>query len=366
MNFENEEIRALKVSAYQIPTDYPESDGTLKWNSTTLILTEIEAANQKGIGYTYADASVVSFIERNLKELVLRRNALDIPAIWQSLYAAIRNNGTSGLACMAIAAVDNALWDLKAKILGVSLSQLLGKAKDQIEIYGSGGFTSYPADRLQHQLSSWVESGIKKVKIKIGRDAAADPKRIKESRAAIGNDNQLFIDANGAYDEKTALEKAIVFNDYGISWFEEPVSADNLKGLKFIREHAPANMKIAAGEYGDTLGYFSTMLSAGAVDVLQADATRCCGITGYLKAGILAQAYKIPFSFHCAPAIHLHASMSLGNFFIGEYFHDHVRIENMLFDGVQTPVNGFLKPDESRVGHGLVFKQQDAEKYRII
>src|SRR5581483_3886374 len=127
-----------------------------------------------------------------------------------------------------------------------------------------------------------------RVKMKIGRDPANDPRRVAEAREAIGPDTQLFVDANGAYSRKEALALAHLFaRDAGVTWFEEPVSSDDLEGLHLMREHAPAGMEIAAGEYGYDLWYFRRMLEAEAVDVLQADATRCAGITGFLRVGAL-------------------------------------------------------------------------------
>jgi L-alanine-DL-glutamate epimerase-like enolase superfamily enzyme len=122
---------------------------------------------------------------------------------------------------------------------------------------------------------------------------------------------------------------------------------------------------VAAGEYGYALDYFLTMLQSGSVDVLQADATRCGGISGFLKAGYTAEAFQVPFSFHCAPALHLHAAVCLPGFYIGEYFHDHARIEELLFDGAPVPRNGKLKPDLLRSGLGISLKGKEAEKYRI-
>jgi L-alanine-DL-glutamate epimerase-like enolase superfamily enzyme len=266
---------------------------------------------------------------------------------------------------MAISAVDNALWDLKAKLFNVPLVSLLGKVRDDFRIYGSGGFTSYSIDRLQKQLGGWADEGITQVKMKIGRDAAKDVERVKTARQAIGKDCALFVDANGAYTIKQALEKARQFEELGVSWFEEPRPSDDLKGLNFIREHAPAGMNVAAGEYGYHLPYFKQMLAAGSVDVLQADATRCGGISTFLKAGHVCEAYQLPFSSHCAPSLHLHAGLSLPSFYTGEYFYDHVRIENMLFDGVARPVNGALHADWSRPGIGLEFKKKDAGKYKV-
>jgi L-alanine-DL-glutamate epimerase-like enolase superfamily enzyme len=358
-------ITSLKVSAYTVPTDFPESDGTLEWTSTTMVLLELEGSGTTGIGYTYADESVAVLIEKRLKNLVIGRDPLENEKIINDLLTAIRNDGHCGLAYMALSAVDIALWDLKAKILDVPLSVLLGPLRNKALIYGSGGFTSYSDERLEKQLGGWANEGLTAVKMKIGRHPNKDTHRIKTARNAIGKKTGLFIDANGAFTVKQALGMAEKFKKYDISWFEEPVSSDDPEGLKFIREHLPAGINIAAGEYGFAPGYFLNMLQKGAVDVLQADATRCGGISGFIKAGNLCGAFQIPFSFHCAPSIHLHASLCLDNFYIGEYFHDHVRIEELFFDGTIKPKHGYLMPDLSMPGLGLVFKRQDAEKYKV-
>jgi L-alanine-DL-glutamate epimerase-like enolase superfamily enzyme len=358
-------VKTLYVSAYTIPAQTPEADGTIKWNSTTLIMVEVAAADKTGIGYTYANEATAIVINKTLKEIVVNANALDIPLLNAKMIAAIRNDGQTGIAMMAVSAVDNALWDLKAKLFDVPLCNLLGKARESMLIYGSGGFTSYNKKQLQQQLSNWVDEGIAHVKIKIGTHPEKDIERVKEARDAIGKDASLFVDANGAYTVKQAIEKSYQFKEYNISWFEEPVTSDNLEGLRFIREHVQPEVNVAAGEYGYNLSYFYHMLKANGVDVLQADATRCGGITNFLKAAGLAEAQQIPFSSHCAPALHLHAVLSLQGFYIAEYFFDHVRIENMLFDGVTVSKNGSIYPDLSRPGMGIEFKHADAEKYKI-
>lgn len=358
-------VEELSVSAYRIPTDAAESDGTLEWDSTTLVLVEIRAGGKLGIGYAYADAATAYFIDKKLRKVIVGLDAMHIPAAWQSMVAAIRNNGNSGITYMAVSAVDTALWDLKAKILDVSLAGLLGMVRDTFPVYGSGGFTSYSVEKLQQQLGSWAESGIKQVKMKVGRQPEKDVARVKAAKEAIGPGTGLFVDANGAYSAKQAIEKAFQFAEYGVTWFEEPVSSDDLQGLHLIRKRAPAGMNITAGEYGYNLSYFEKMLDAGAVDILQADATRCGGITGFLKAGYICEAHHLPFSSHTAPALHLHAALALSSFYIAEYFHDHVRIEEMFFDGVQKPVEGAIHPDLSRPGLGLEFKRADADPYKI-
>jgi L-alanine-DL-glutamate epimerase-like enolase superfamily enzyme len=150
-----------------------------------------------------------------------------------------------------------------------------------------------------------------------------------------------------------------------VVWFEEPRPSDDLLGLRLLRDRAPAGMDIAAGEYGDTPDYFLRMLKAGAVDCLQADATRCGGYTGFLKAAALCEAFQMPLSAHCAPQLHAHVGCAVHSLRHVEYFHDHNRIDRMLFDGILEPHLGMLKPDRNQTGHGMTLKTVDAEKFRI-
>lgn len=358
-------VESLDVSAYTIPTDFPESDGTYAWDSTTMVVVQARAGGERGLGYTYADVACADLIHRHLAPLVEGREAFDIPAIWAAMQQSIRNLGRPGITAMAISAVDTALWDLKARLLDLPLVTLLGAARESAPIYGSGGFTSYPIDRLQQQLGGWAEQGIPRVKMKIGRQPDEDPARVRAARKAIGPDAELFVDANGAYSRKQALALAERFAEQDVCWFEEPVSSDDLEGLHLIRDRAPAGMDIAAGEYGYDLWYFRRMLEAGAVDVLQADVTRCGGITPFLLVGGLCQARSLSLSAHCAPALSVHPCCAVLPFRHLEYFHDHVRIEERFLDGVLRPESGRLAPDLSRPGHGLELKQADVETYAV-
>lgn len=358
-------IGDVKVSAYIIPTATPESDGTLEWDSTTLIFIEIFAGGKKGLGYSYANIAAATIIKSVLLPVLKNENCLDIPALTQKMFEVVRNDGQCGIAAMAISAVDNALWDLKAKCLDVPLCNLLGKAKNKILLYGSGGFTSYSEKQTRQQFEGWAAQGIKHFKMKVGRQPEMDVERVRAAREAIGNKAHLFVDANGAYTIKQAVEKANQFAAYNVSWFEEPVASDNLNGLHFIKTHCPPEVNIAAGEYGWNLPYFKNMLDAAAVDILQADATRCGGITNFLKVAGLCEAEHLPFSSHCAPSIHLHPALSISSFYISEYFYDHVRIEAILFDGVPQVIEGCLQPDLSRPGNGLEFKSKDAKQFQI-
>jgi L-alanine-DL-glutamate epimerase-like enolase superfamily enzyme len=357
-------IERLRVSVFSVPTDAPESDGTFEWDHTTMVLVEADGGGHTGIGYTYADESTATLIEKSLQHVVVGMPVLDVTAAWAAMVHRIRNLGRPGICSMAIAAVDTALWDLKARVVGLPLVKLLGQVREGVPLYGSGGFTSYNNARLEEQLGGWVANGIPRVKMKIGRNPRADIDRVHIAREAIGRDAELFVDANGAYDPKLALKQAEIFAaNERVTWFEEPVSSDDLEGLHLLRDRAPAGMNIAAGEYGYDLVYFRRMIDAGAVDVLQADASRCAGITGFLQAAALCQAHNIALSAHTAPALHMHVCCAAQPLIHLEYFHDHVRIERMFFDGVPWPVAGALHPDLSRPGNGLELKRADALRF---
>ncbi|HVC80500.1 MAG TPA: enolase C-terminal domain-like protein [Chloroflexota bacterium] len=358
-------IEGLEVSAFKIPTDAPEADGTYRWDSTTLVLVQASGGGIRSLGYTYADTATACLIRDLLAEKIAGLDAMDIPGCWEAMVHAIRNLGRPGISSMAIAAVDVALWDLKARLLDISLSTLLGAVREAVPVYGSGGFTSYSIDHLQKQLGGWVRDGIRRVKMKIGTYPEADLGRVRAAREAIGPDAALYVDANGAYSRKQALAQAAAFQEYGVVWFEEPVSSDDLEGLRLIRDRGPSGMDIAAGEYGYDLWYFRHLLEAGAVDVLQADASRCAGITGFLRAAALTESRSMKLSAHCAPSLHVAACAAIPLFSPIEYFHDHARIERMLFDGTVLPIDGALHPDRSRPGLGLEFKHADAAPYKL-
>jgi L-alanine-DL-glutamate epimerase-like enolase superfamily enzyme len=359
-------IESVEASAYSIPTDAPESDGTFAWDSTTFVLATVRAGGQVGTGYTYAGTPVVEVVQSKLADLITGEDALQPPARWAQMQRAVRNLGKPGVVAEAISAIDIALWDLRARLLDEPLTVALGAVHDATPIYGSGGFTSYDNDTLQKQLCGWAEAGIPRVKMKVGRDPDADIGRVTAARAAIGDAAELFVDANGAYNRKQALLWANRFAEYDVRWFEEPVTSDDLDGLRQLCRQGPAGMDIAAGEYGYHLPYFQQMLAAEAVDCLQADVTRALGITGVLKVAALCDARGMDLSLHCAPQISGQVGTAVWHLRHLEYFHDHVRIEGMAFDGTIEPEpGGLLRPDRTVSGHGLTVKQADLNQFRV-
>jgi L-alanine-DL-glutamate epimerase-like enolase superfamily enzyme len=359
-------VEKITASAYTVPTEQPESDGTLAWDSTTLVLVEAEAGGRRGLGYTYAGPACVEVVSGKLAGVVSGQDAFTPAASWAAMQHAVRNLGKPGLVAEAISAVDIALWDLAARLREVPLTVAIGAVHDGTAVYGSGGFTSYDDATLAKQLAGWAVAGIPRVKMKVGRDPDADERRARVARAAIGDDVELFVDANGAYSRKEALLWAQRFAEHDVRWLEEPVSSDDLAGLRLVRDRGPAGVTVAAGEYGYDLPYFQHMLDAEAVDCLQADVTRALGISGVLRVAALCDARSMDLSLHCAPQVSAHVGTAVWHLRHLEYFHDHVRIEGMAFDGVLDPSeDGVLRPDRGRPGLGLEVRHTDLEDYRV-
>jgi len=356
-------VARLEAMVYRVPTERPESDGTFAWEGTTVVVVEATAADRRGVGYACTDASAARLIREWLAPRVVGREAFDVPAIWEDLVASVRNVGRAGIASSAISAIDVALWDLKARLLGLPLVRLLGARREQVACYASGGFTSETPAELHAGAEAWLRRGFRAVKMKVGREPEGDLARVRLVRRALGSGPALYVDANGAYDRKQALLLADGFAELGVTWLEEPVSSDDLAGLRFVRERT--RLAVAAGEYGTDARYHRGLLEAQAVDVLQVDATRCLGLSGFLAAAALADVFSIPLSSHTAPAIHLHAACAAPRFLTLEYFHDHARLERFLFDGAVEPVEGSLRPDLELPGLGLELKRREAERYSI-
>lgn len=357
-------VDSVDVSAYSVPTaTAQESDGTLVWDSTSLVVVQLSCGEHTGLGYTYCHPAAGQVIESKLAPILEDADPLMPQRAWAEMQVQARQMGHTGIAAMAISAVDVAMWDLKARLLGVCLADALPRYRESVPIYGSGGFTNYSEEQLRDQVHGWVTQGFRSVKLKVGRDKAADPGRVETVRAAAGPDVDVMVDGNGAYAPQEAVLWARRFGDQGVTYFEEPVSSQDLAGLAAVCERAPAGLSVAAGEYGWNLPYYEQMLDARAVHILQADVTRCGGITNLLRVDGLCRARCLPFSAHCAPAISAHACCAMETVVHIEYFFDHYRIESLLFDGTLDPAGGLLTPDRSRPGLGLTLKRADARRY---
>lgn len=365
----DEPIRRVRLTTCSVPTTtdgrrMPETDGTARWDATMILLVEITAGTHTGIGYAYTTAGALQVSRDVLTQIVIGSDPFAATSTWYRMAAAVRNAGWSGIAAGAVSAVDIALYDLAARIANLPLVRFLGAASDRVEAYGSGGFTNLDDAQLERQLGRWAAEGYRAVKMKVGTDPSDDPRRVEVARRTIGSELALYVDANGAYDARQALMLADRFADQDVTWFEEPVSSDDLDGMRFVRARNPTGMRVAAGEYSYRPADHRRLIDSGAVDVLQADATRCGGITGFRNAAEQAVAAGIPLSAHTAPALHAVLGSALHGVMNVEAFHDHLLIETALFDGVAPLIDGAFVPDADAPGLGLALRGRDVERYR--
>jgi L-alanine-DL-glutamate epimerase-like enolase superfamily enzyme len=361
-------VETLTTAAFTVPTDAPEADGTFAWSSTTLVLVRASSQGETGHGWTYAPAATTAIVEEALAPVVLGCPAMDVGGAWGSMVRHVRNSGRHGLVGYAISAVDVALWDLKARLLGLPLHRLLGAVRSDVPVYGSGGFTTYDDRQLSEQLTHWtVEQRIPRVKIKIGESwgsrVGRDVERMRQAREVVGADVELFVDANGAYGAGQAIRVMDDVRDLHVRWFEEPVSSDDLAGLREVRQHVSAD--VAAGEYVGDLYEARDLCASGAVDCLQLDVSRVGGISEWLRGAAVAAAHNLQVSGHCGPHLHAHVAAATPNLRHLEWFHDHERIEAMLFDGTLDPSGGTITPRDDANGNGLTFRDDVAEPYRV-
>jgi L-alanine-DL-glutamate epimerase-like enolase superfamily enzyme len=353
-------VDAVETAVYRFPTPEPESDGTLTWDATTAVTVTVHAAGMVGLGWTYSTAAAAAVVRDHLAPAVTGQDADDITACWRDMHRACRNFGTRGIAMQAISAVDIALWDLKAQLHERPLHRLFGRARDNVPVYGSGGFTSLTDGQLGGQVESWRQAGCAAMKIKIGERWGECPDRDIERVAMLqrfaGPSVELMVDANGAYQLGQARRVGTRLDELGVVWFEEPVSSDDVSGLAELR--AVLDCDVAAGEYVADLADARALVDA--VDCLQLDATRCGGYTGFLRAAALAQAHQRAVSAHCAPAVHLPVAAAVANLRHVEWFADHAALEPQLVSGVVEVRDGAMPLVDDHSGHGYRLNDEAA------
>jgi L-alanine-DL-glutamate epimerase-like enolase superfamily enzyme len=354
-------ITGVSTAVYQFPTPQPEADGTLSWQATTAVTVTLRAGGTSGLGWTYSSPAAASIIQHHFLDILTDRDALDIAGGWSGMHRAARNLGTKGLVMQALSAVDIAWWDLKARLLHLPLTALMGRCRTSVPIYGSGGFTTLTDPQLEDQVQQWQSIGCTAMKIKIGESWGTridrDLARVHQLRELAGPDTELMVDANGGYCTGQARRVGAALDEEGVTWFEEPVSSDDHAGLAMIR--SVLRCDIAAGEYASDLYDAAALLPV--VDCLQLDATRCGGYTGWLRGATLAQAHNLDVSAHCAPALHAPVAAAIPNLRHVEYFADHARLEPLLVDGVPAARRGALHPNSNSPGHGMRISTQASD-----
>ncbi|MFW6174336.1 MAG: mandelate racemase/muconate lactonizing enzyme family protein [Chloroflexota bacterium] len=322
---------------------------------------------EEGLGVGTGHRAIRSVIENNLKDLLIGQDPFNIEKLWNDMFWRVRGYGRKGVAFQAISTLDIGLWDLKAKALGVPLYRLLNPYWERVPVYGSGGWTNYSESELVKEQTGYVERGFPRVKMKVGKDFGQsereDVTRLEAVRKAVGDDVEIYVDANNGYYAKQAIRMARVFEQYGVAWFEEPVLADDIEGLARIA--AAIDIPVATGEHEYTKYGFKELVSRGGADIVQPDVGRVGGITEWIKAASLAHAFNLPVAPHAVQLVHLHCSMATPNLKVVEYLGSAEKNDRFFYTEFPEPKDGWWAPYRDRPGLGLELDPAVVKKYRV-
>ncbi len=308
-----------------------------------------------GFSYLSGPRAVRALIHDDISDALIGHDPFNIEALWQDMFWRVRGYGRKGLAFQAISGLDVALWDLKAKALDVPLYRLLGPAHESVPTYGSGGWTHFSIEELVAEQVGYVEAGFRRVKMKVGKDFGMDERgdmaRLEAVRKAVGDDVEIYIDANNGYYAKQAIRMSKQFEDYGAAWFEEPVLADDIQGLAAISR--ATTIPVATGEHEYTKYGFKDLISQGGADIVQPDIGRVGGVTEWMKVAHLADAFNLPVAPHAYGVLHLHCAMATPNIKAVEITGPEMERWPVLFEDVPPVIDGQWKPFADRPGLGL-------------
>jgi L-talarate/galactarate dehydratase len=309
-------IERITLSLAYLPLSTPVSDAKVSTGrqkpltEVAFLFAEIDSTQgHSGLGFSYSKRAGGPGLFAHAKEIapvILREDPSDIARLWNKLMWAGASVGRSGLATQAIAALDNALWDLKAKRADLSLAKLLGAHRDSVQCYNtSGGFISTPLDQVLENVDRTVAAGIGGIKIKVGQPKfSADLTRLEAVCAHLNGRAALMVDANQQWERASALRAGRAFEQFGLVWIEEPLDAYDAEGHAQLA--ATLDTPIASGEMLTSVAEHSELMRLNAVDVIQPDAARVGGITQFLKIASLAEFKGLTLAPHFAMEIHIH------------------------------------------------------------
>jgi L-alanine-DL-glutamate epimerase-like enolase superfamily enzyme len=343
-----------------------------------IIVVEIEGASgERGTGYQMlfgtAGRWAAELIRDGLAPCVLGEDPWLTSWLWERMYAALPRRGGDGIVRGAIAAVDTALWDMKARLAGVPVSRLFGGHRERVSTYANCAH-HLPPDRLAEKALEYVRAGHRALKLRGTRTfvtLAEATARVQAVREAVGPEIRLMVDVNGTWDVDTAIQQLKRWAPYDVYWLEEPVPPSDIAGYVRIRERA-GDTYIAGGEQHAGLGEFQALIDNRAVDIVQPNVAVTGGITDWLRLHAYASAHAVPVSPWNMQAVHIHMAAGLPNVQWIEYFlpdNPLLAFKSRLFAGpkIEEEVcdDGiYLKPPDAP-GLGLELDAEFAAAHRI-
>ena len=362
-------ITDVTTTVLYAPDALPFHDSTMRQVGTSWagIFVHIKTdEGHEGLGLGVVPSSR-ELIETTLKPLLIGQDPLQHEKLWEDMFWAIRGYGRKGMAFCALSAIDIGLWDLKGKIFNAPLYKLIGHYTETVPVYGSGGWTHFTEAELVREQAGFVERGFPRVKLKVGKDfgkaEAEDVRRLAAVRKALGDDVEIFIDANGGYYARQAIVMARRFEGYNVGWFEEPTHADDIAGLAEVAR--AGIIPVATGEHEYTKYGFKDLIAAGGVDIVQPDVARIGGITEWLKVAHLAHAFNLPVAPHAIAPVHLHLACCTPNLRAVEVLGVEDEVYRRWFTELPAFKDGNWSPFPDRPGLGLELDPKAVERYRV-
>ena len=316
MPYTPDTVRHVQLSTATLPLSTPISDAKVftgrqrPMTEVVFLFAEISTAQgHTGMGFSYSKRAGGPAQYAHAKEVaegLIGEDPNDIARVYDKLLWAGASVGRSGVATQALAAIDVALWDLKAKRAGLPLAKLLGAHRDSVRTYNtSGGFLNASLEEVRDRATRSLEEGIGGIKIKVGLpDSAEDLRRVAGVREHIGADVPLMVDANQQWDRATALRMGRRLEEFDLVWIEEPLDAYDAEGHAQLA--AALDTPIATGEMLASVAEHVRLIDARACDIIQPDAPRVGGITQFLRLATLADQRGLGLAPHFAMEIHLH------------------------------------------------------------
>ena len=364
-------ITDISTTLLHCPKGIPIQDATMptpKTDGRSQLFVHIYTdEGYEGLGMAEATPGTRQVIQDALSRILIGKDPSDIEKLWDQMFWAVRGFGRKGVAFCAISAVDIALWDLKGKILGLPLYKLLGAYTDSVPIYGSGGWTNFTEKELIQEMEGYIESGINRVKMKVGKDYGKsereDINRVEAVRKAVGDDVTIFLDANNGYYKKQAIYMAKEFEQFQVGWLEEPLIPDDIGGMANVSQ--ATHIPIASGEHEYTKYGFRDLVQRGGADIVQPDIARVGGVTEWMKIAHLCQAFNLPIAPHAMQLPHLHVACAIPNLKAVEYMNTQLEGDRIWYTEFPEQRNGMWSPFKDKPGLGLELDHYSISKYQI-
>jgi len=361
-------MKITKVSGelYQVPTHREMHDAIREFSTLNLVFARVETDEGiSGLGFTYniiphGGREIRSLIANDIDSLVRGMDPRDHERVWYRMWRSMDWVGRGGIAVLAVAAADNALWDMKSKIAGMPLYKLLGGAREEVPVYNTdGGWLNHSLEQLVEESRKVVAAGFRGTKIKVGKDdPMEDRERIAAVRQVLGPKRTLMVDANECFTHPEAIKRARLWEEFNLFWFEEPLPAEDILGHAKVKAHT--SIPIALGESLFTRQQFKDYIASDGVSIVQPDCCRCGGITEWLKIAHMADCYNMQVSPHFVMELHLPLVAAIRNGLFVEYIPslDAVLREPLRLEG------GCFRPSQEP-GLGIAWDHDKLDRHKV-